>query len=416
MTGEGSRRIVAARQVVADIRSGMTDRELMRKYNLSNVALVSLFEKLVIEGFLDSDALEFTGRNRRCIVDLVATRYPVCSQEIPGDAERSPHCTSDPTSQVPDDRTVERTVTEGAEARKRHENNSMHAALDVRSPATEDPLAGKRRLWSGGPPDLMSGSVARGLVEQEEPDAAEKTVSLNFVPCVRCRLPVIEDFVTCPRCGAPMTDVGGETAASNRLLGEKSDRADLDGHFGRGAKPDCPEKDVYGDSEDTEDVLPRPCGSLMTKVRIGVSGLTPPVVSEGIMYLGAVDGYLRAMDPLTGETKWRFKAEEAIQSGVVVAEGTVYFGCNAGTLYALDANTGAQKWSTRVGGPIRSGLTVNGRTIYFGSDDHYVYAVDVETGLEKWKFAAGRPVRSSPVPSGELLYFGSNDHKVYALK
>jgi hypothetical protein len=416
MTGDGSRRVVAARRVVADIRSGMTDQELMRKYNLSSVALVSLFEKLVIGGFLDRDALESTRRDRQSIVDLVATRCPVCSQEIHRDADRCPQCPPGLTSQMPDNWRAEQAVTGGAEATGKHKSDPIHAACDVRTLVTDDPLTGKRGLRSRGSPTLISSSDARGLVEQEELDAAEKTVSLNFVPCVRCRLPVIEDFVTCPRCGAPMTDVGSEIAASTSLLGEKSDREGPEGRSGPGARPDCLEEDDYGDSEDMEDVLPQPCGSLMTRVRIGVSGLTPPAVSEGIMYLGAVDGYLRAMDPPTGETKWRFKAHEAIQSGIVVAGGTVYFGCNAGTLYALDANTGAEKWSTRVGGPIRSGLTVNGRTIYFGSDDHYVYAVDVETGLVKWKFAAGRPVRSSPVPSGELLYFGSNDHKVYALK
>lgn len=416
MTRDSSRRIVSARQVVEDLRSGMTERELMRKYNLSSVALVSLFEKLVIGGLLDRDVLESTRRHRQSIADLVATRCTVCSQKIHGDADRCPQYASGLTSHVPDDWRVEQAVTGGAEARKKHQNNSIHAARDVRSLAADDPLTGKCGLRSGESQTPMTRSVARGPVEQEEMDAAEKTVRLNFVPCVRCRLPVIEDFVTCPRCGAPMTDVGGEIADSNGPLGERSDREGFDGRSGRGAKPDCPEEDDCGDSEDIEDVLPQPCGSLMTKVRVGVSGLTPPAVSEGIMYLGAVDGYLRAMDPLTGETKWRFKAREAIQSGIVVAEGTVYFGCNAGTLYALDANTGAEKWSARVGGPIRSGLTVHGRTIYFGSDDHYVYAVDVETGLVKWKFAAGRPVRSSPVPSGELLYFGSNDHKVYALK
>jgi len=47
------KRAVSARQAVADIRSGMVDADLMRKYHLSATGLQSLLDKLVTGGFID---------------------------------------------------------------------------------------------------------------------------------------------------------------------------------------------------------------------------------------------------------------------------------------------------------------------------------------------------------------------------
>ncbi|MGB6066145.1 MAG: PilZ domain-containing protein [Desulfomonilaceae bacterium] len=47
-----SRRIIQARDIVIDIRSGMTDAELMEKYELSAKGLESAFTKLVNSGIM----------------------------------------------------------------------------------------------------------------------------------------------------------------------------------------------------------------------------------------------------------------------------------------------------------------------------------------------------------------------------
>ena len=50
---------ISAKKAVADIRSGMSDADLMGKYVLSNTGLQSLFDKLVTAGYIDlSELLE----------------------------------------------------------------------------------------------------------------------------------------------------------------------------------------------------------------------------------------------------------------------------------------------------------------------------------------------------------------------
>ena len=52
---------LSAKKVVGDIRSGMSDAALMRKYLLSNAGLQSLFDKLITAGYMDlAEILERT--------------------------------------------------------------------------------------------------------------------------------------------------------------------------------------------------------------------------------------------------------------------------------------------------------------------------------------------------------------------
>jgi hypothetical protein len=53
-----AKRKVSAREAVADIRQGMDDPALMKKYNLSTRGLQSLFDKLVAGGYIDLAEIE----------------------------------------------------------------------------------------------------------------------------------------------------------------------------------------------------------------------------------------------------------------------------------------------------------------------------------------------------------------------
>ena len=54
---------ISAKDALADIRSGMSDANLMSKYLLSNAGLQSLFDKLVTAGYIDLEKY-WRGRQR----------------------------------------------------------------------------------------------------------------------------------------------------------------------------------------------------------------------------------------------------------------------------------------------------------------------------------------------------------------
>jgi polyvinyl alcohol dehydrogenase (cytochrome) len=177
-----------------------------------------------------------------------------------------------------------------------------------------------------------------------------------------------------------------------------------------------------------------------------------PAVVDGVVYIGAWDGVMYALDAQDGSLIWRYRTAGApgsafgpIVSSAAVTEARimgevrrlVIFGAGP-FLYALDASDGSEVWVTGVGSgepddvaQVESSPLVHGRIVYVGMDVHNkpgdrtggvrggMLALDVRTGAVLWKFSseehAGQPasgcggVWGSPaldVESG-LLYFGT---------
>ena len=62
-----------------------------------------------------------------------------------------------------------------------------------------------------------------------------------------------------------------------------------------------------------------------------------PSVAEGIAYMGGgASRKLYAVDVQTGEELWSFETEDTVYSTPVVADGVVYVGSLDGYLYALN--------------------------------------------------------------------------------
>ncbi len=60
---------ISVKQVLEDIRSGMDDEELMKKYSLSNRQVQRLFRKMIAEGFISPMELA----NRLCVTKSQVT-------------------------------------------------------------------------------------------------------------------------------------------------------------------------------------------------------------------------------------------------------------------------------------------------------------------------------------------------------
>ena len=74
----------------------------------------------------------------------------------------------------------------------------------------------------------------------------------------------------------------------------------------------------------------------------------------GIHGLPSVEpsGAIKAVDPLTGNTKWEFALHSPPWAGLLsTAGGLVFGGTNEGNLFALDATSGKPLWNFQAGGP-----------------------------------------------------------------
>jgi len=140
-----------------------------------------------------------------------------------------------------------------------------------------------------------------------------------------------------------------------------------------------------------------------------------PAVAEGIVYVGAYDNNLYALDARTGQFIWKYATEGAISSSPFAWRDTVVFGSEDRVLYAINAKTGGLIWTCPTGDRIRSSPRVEYNQVFFGSDDGHFYAVSAQSGRVTWKFQAPQPIRSSPAISDDVVYVGAEDGHVYAL-
>jgi quinohemoprotein ethanol dehydrogenase len=148
-----------------------------------------------------------------------------------------------------------------------------------------------------------------------------------------------------------------------------------------------------------------------------------PLVVDGTMYTTTAWSKVMALDAATGKVKWRFDPEvdkgrghdaccDVVNRGVAVWNGLVFVGALDGRLIALDAATGKQKWSTQTFVDTSKPYTITGAPrvvkgmVIIGNGGAelgvrgYVTAYDAMTGAKKWRFFTipGDPAKG---PDGE---------------
>lgn len=143
-----------------------------------------------------------------------------------------------------------------------------------------------------------------------------------------------------------------------------------------------------------------------------------PAVEGGVVYVGARDGFVYAIDAAAGTLKWRFDHHISwINSSPALAGGVVYDGSSdAHMVQAVDAASGRELWRLATDVPVWSSPAVADSQVYFGDWAGRVHVADRGNGKELAAFRTGGAIFGSPVISGDLLIVGSADGAVYALR
>src|SRR5262245_30485792 len=139
-----------------------------------------------------------------------------------------------------------------------------------------------------------------------------------------------------------------------------------------------------------------------------------PIVADGKVFIGTLNGTLWALDRRNGQVLWKHVAHGSIQHSPAYADGRVFCGDAGGSVWALDAATGKLVWQmpSGKGGFLTTPLVAN-RTVYLGSLDGSFFALAQDTGQSRWRFATGGPIRCSAALAGSQVLFASDDMHAY---
>ena len=139
-----------------------------------------------------------------------------------------------------------------------------------------------------------------------------------------------------------------------------------------------------------------------------------PAVYRGVVYVGAYDNNLYAVNINDGSFRWKYATEEGISSSPAIAEAEnlVLFGSIDQLLYAVDTRVGHLSWTVPTKGPVQSSPAVAHGHVFFGSDDGNLYAARLAMGRIQWKWSGGVPIRSRPCITGDSIVVGLESGEV----
>lgn len=144
-----------------------------------------------------------------------------------------------------------------------------------------------------------------------------------------------------------------------------------------------------------------------------------PIVVDGVMYVSSSWSIVHAINAVTGKEIWRYDPEvprdyaykgccDVVNRGVAVYKGMVYVGAFDGHLHAIDAATGKRAWKTDTVLDRKKNYTITGAPRVYngkvlignGGAEYgvrgYVTAYDHKTGKQAWRWFSVPGAPSKP--------------------
>ncbi len=140
-----------------------------------------------------------------------------------------------------------------------------------------------------------------------------------------------------------------------------------------------------------------------------------PRLGDGMLYIGAYDNNLYALDAKEGTFAWKYATDGGIASTPCFYKDRVIFGSEDRLIYAVTSHGGKILWTCPTEGKVRSSVRVDFEHAFVGSDDHRLYAINAQSGRVIWRFEAAGPIRSTPIINDEIVFVGSDDGHLYAV-
>jgi outer membrane protein assembly factor BamB len=153
-----------------------------------------------------------------------------------------------------------------------------------------------------------------------------------------------------------------------------------------------------------------------------------PVIADGVVYLGDLDGTFRAVSLADGADRWSFVAKDAgFPSAAAIGTAgdarLVVVGDDGGLVRAFDAATGEVRWSYGTEGEISGGPTIletsDGPRVLIGSQDASLSCLALADGSVLWKHAIADQIRCSPTvartSAGDRVFLAGCDGKLHVI-
>ncbi|HEX9372276.1 MAG TPA: PQQ-binding-like beta-propeller repeat protein [Roseiflexaceae bacterium] len=146
----------------------------------------------------------------------------------------------------------------------------------------------------------------------------------------------------------------------------------------------------------------------------GAEILGAPSAGRDKIFVGASDGSVLGLSPGSGGTIWRRPVIGAVSLAPTLADDRLIVTTDKGYLYVLQADNGQVIWSR----PLESGLRVAAAREGWivASAGATLFTLDARNGVVEWKFQAASAITTPPTIAGDLVLFGTERGVLYGLR
>jgi len=129
-----------------------------------------------------------------------------------------------------------------------------------------------------------------------------------------------------------------------------------------------------------------------------------PAISRGVLYVGAHDHFLHAIDFKSGQELWKAECDRAISCSPAVSDDMVAVGANDGCVHAFNAQSGERIWRFAYNGemPVLCSPVFKDCVIYGGAENRRVCALPWHLG--HYESAAEKMEIQNDLHNAAVLY------------
>lgn len=124
----------------------------------------------------------------------------------------------------------------------------------------------------------------------------------------------------------------------------------------------------------------------------GVSYITAPALSQGVVCFGSDADSVVCLDGSTGAALWRANVGADVTCAPVIGNSRVFFGTSDNQLWCLALDNGETVWKTRIQQKIASPPAISGNNLVIGTGDKaslapgVVWCLDAASGSLRWSY------------------------------
>lgn len=153
-----------------------------------------------------------------------------------------------------------------------------------------------------------------------------------------------------------------------------------------------------------------------------------PVIANGLVYAMDARGVVSAHEEKDiGHVRWLNdtsvpkRVYDVLGGGLVIGEGLLFVSTGNGNVRAIDAVSGTTKWSIAAGAPVRGAPAVGNGIVVVLTADNQTLAFDAATGEPRWdhrgiRESAGFYSTTAPVVSDGIVVAAYSSGEVFALR